>query len=541
MSAPSRGTEPESERPPDPPVPPGPAARRTGPAVRRWFASLQTKLATVVVVVLAVGLAVTGSTAWAVLSRSLVGEVDAQLVKVVEPLAQVASHNLLGGLPLSRTETESLPSDYYVLFVSADASFKSQWSSTATGQPRSAPAIHPETLEQVLDRHGEPYTVTAVDGSSRWRVVALPLVGVQGSVAVALPMDALDAASAQLRTVLVVVGGLTALLGGYLGALAVRRSLRPLHEIERTAAAIASGQLDSRVTVTDEHTEVGHLATSLNAMLERLELAFAAREASEERMRRFVADASHELRTPLATVRGYAELYRMGAVTSPEELADTMRRVEESASRMGLLVEDLLVLARLDESASGPSSDEVDLLALAQDAAQDLVALDPGRDVRVLGLDGAELDGGELDGGELDGGQHTPVLVRGDARRLRQVLTNLVGNVAAHTPAGSPCEIAVGHAVVGKPAVGQPEPEAPPSPVVVLEVRDRGPGLAPEHVERIFERFFRSDASRGRGEGGGAGLGLAIVSSIVAAHGGRVDAGSREGGGSVFRVELPPA
>jgi len=539
MSATPRDTGPASTRPP---------GRVAGPVrsrVRRWFASLQTRLATVVVVVLAVGLAVTGGTAWAVLSRSLVREVDAQLVTVVEPLAQVASHNLLGGLPLTSTATESLPSDYYVLFVSADASFTSEWSSTATGQPRSAPAIRPLTLPEVLDRKGAPFTVSSLDGSSRWRVVALPLVGAQGSVAVALPMDALDAASAQLRTVLVVMGGLTALLGGFLGALAVRRSLRPLREIERTAADIASGQLDSRVPVADAHTEVGHLATSLNAMLERLELAFAAREASEERMRRFVADASHELRTPLATVRGYAELYRMGAVSSPEELASTMRRVEESASRMGLLVEDLLVLARLDEPASGLSSDEVDLLALARDAAQDLVALDPGRDVRVLGLEGAEPG---------------PVRVRGDARRLRQVLTNLVGNVAAHTPAGSPCEIAVGHAIVprsveGENAVGQaavgsravgqaapsPDPEAPASPVVVLEVRDRGPGLAPEHVTRIFERFFRADASRGRGAGGGAGLGLAIVSSIVSAHGGRVDAGSREGGGAVFRVELPPA
>ncbi|MDQ2623647.1 MAG: HAMP domain-containing histidine kinase, partial [Actinomycetota bacterium] len=309
-------------------------------------------------------------------------------------------------------------------------------------------------------------------------------------------------------------------------------------EIERTAAGIASGQLDTRVQVADEHAEVGRLATSLNAMLERLERAFAAREASEERMRRFVSDASHELRTPLATVRGYAELYRMGAVTSPEELADTMRRVEESATRMGLLVDDLLALARLDEPAAAPVRELVDLVALARDAAQDLVALDPGRDVTVLGLDGGAPD---------------VVNVLGDPARLRQVLTNLVGNVAAHTPAGSPCEIAVGHAVVGpSSAVGQrspapsaagqdasDDPAAATELAVVLEVRDRGRGIAPEHVERIFERFFRADASRGRGEGGGAGLGLAIVSSIVAAHDGRVDAGSREGGGSVFRVWFP--
>lgn len=483
-------------------------------ALRRSFATLQVRLATVVVLVLVVGLAVTGGTAWYLLSRSLVQEVDGQLEKVVEPLAQVASRNLLGGLPLSRTETDSLPSDYFVLFVSADGSQQRPWSSTASGEPRSAPAIRPLTLDEVLEARGEPFTVSSLDGSSRWRVVALPLSSGTGSVSVALPMDTLDAASSQLRTVLIVSGCLMAVVGGWIGALAVRRSLRPVREIERTAAGIASGHLDTRVAIEDEHTEVGHLASSLNAMLERLELAFAAREASEERMRRFVSDASHELRTPLAAVRGYAELYRMGAVSSPEDLADTMRRVEESATRMGLLVEDLLALARLDEHAATHVREPVDLAALARDAAQDLRALDPSREVSVLGI---------------DGGEAGPTTVSGDPARLRQVITNLVGNVAAHTPAGSPCEIAVGRAVIA------PDPD----PWVVLEVRDRGPGVAPEHVEHIFERFYRADAHRGRGEGGGAGLGLAIVASIVESHGGRVAAGSREGGGTVLRVILP--
>src|SRR5690606_1967964 len=346
---------------------------------------------------------------------------------------------------------------------------------------------------------------------------------------------------------LITIGAAATLLGGILGALAVRRSLRPLREIESTAAAIASGQLGSRVSVAEEHTEVGHLASSLNAMLGRLELAVAAREASEERRRRFVSDGSHELRTPLATVRGYAELYRMGAVTDPEEVAATMRRIEESAARMGLLVEDLLALARLDEAALTQARTEVDLAALARDAAQDLGALDPSREVTVVGLEGGGPgdvaavgpDGGGPgdvaavgpDGGGPgdvaavgpDGGAPGEVLVVGDPARLRQVLTNLVGNVAAHTPAGSPCEVAVGRA----------------RDDAVLEVRDRGPGITAEHAERIFERFYRADGSRGRGTGGGAGLGLAIVSSIVTAHRGHVEAHAREEGGTVFRVRLP--
>ena len=486
----------------------------------RWFSTMRGRLATVVVVALVLGLTVTGVTAWTVLSRSLVAEVDTRLEQVVEPLAQVASRNLLGGLPFSRVETESLPSDYFVLFVSADAAVTRQWSSTASGEPRSAPSIKAMTLVDVLRRRGEPFTVPALDGGSRWRVVSLPLASGTGSVAVALPMDTLDAASAQLKSVLIGVGALTALLGGLIGAFAVHRSLRPLREIEVTAAAIASGELGSRVPVAAPHTEIGHLTTSLNEMLSQLEAAFAEREASQERMRRFVSDASHELRTPLAAVRGYAELFRMGAVTSPEEVAATMRRVEESATRMGLLVEDLLALARLDEGAASLTHDDVDLLPLVRDAAQDLGALDPSREVRVLGL---------------DGGPPGPLVARGQPRGLRQVVTNLVGNVAAHTPAGSPCEIALGLVAADDDVSGSG------TQVAVVEVRDRGPGIAPEDAERVFERFFRADSSRGRGAGGGAGLGLAIVAAIVETHGGVVTARPREGGGMVFRVQLPAA
>ena len=257
-----------------------------------------------------------------------------------------------------------------------------------------------------------------------------------------------------------------------------------------------------------EHTEVGRLSAALNGMLAQIEQAFGAQSASEARMRRFVADASHELRTPLATIRGYGELYRMGALTTTDQVDDTLRRIEQSATRMGALVEDLLALARLDEGRpmrTGP----VDLTVLAADAVSDLHALDPSRSTRLVPL--------------VDGAAGAPCVVVGEESRLRQVLANLVGNTVQHTPPGTPVEIAVGMLPTGEGA---------------LEVRDHGPGIDPEHAARVFERFYRVDASRGR-DSGGAGLGMAIVAAIVEAHAGSVHLSQTPGGGTTVRVTLP--
>jgi two-component system OmpR family sensor kinase len=220
-------------------------------------------------------------------------------------------------------------------------------------------------------------------------------------------------------------------------------------------------------------------------------------------MRRFVADASHELRTPLTSIRGFAELYRQGAVQSPEDVARILRRVEDEAARMGLLVDDLLLLARLDQQRPLEQR-PVDLLALATDAVQDARAVDPGRPVAV----------------QVVGSPPGPVT--GDEARLRQVVGNLVTNALNHTPPGTPVLVSVG----GEPGWA------------VLAVTDRGPGLAPEDADRVFERFYRADASRTRAAGG-TGLGLSIVAALVAAHGGRVDVESAPGRGATFRVRLP--
>jgi two-component system OmpR family sensor kinase len=313
---------------------------------------------------------------------------------------------------------------------------------------------------------------------------------------------------------LAVAAGVLVLLVA-VGWFAIGAGLRPLRGIEGTATAIAGGDLARRVPeLAGPGTEVGRLAGALNGMLAQIEAAFAARAASEARMRRFVADASHELRTPLFTIRGSTELYRMGALTARADVARTMTRIEDESARLVALVEDLLLLARLDEQAADGTAvlqpAPMDLRTLAADALHDLRALDPTREVRLTGP-GA--------------GPPAAAPLLGDEARLRQVVSNLVGNVVAHTPSGTPVRIGVG--TVGADAV--------------LEVADRGPGLTAEQAAGAFERFSRADGSRSRAGGGGAGLGLAIVDSIVVAHGGRVELDAAPGAGATVRVLLPAA
>jgi two-component system OmpR family sensor kinase len=312
----------------------------------------------------------------------------------------------------------------------------------------------------------------------------------------------------------------------------VRASLRPLREVERAATRIAAGDLAHRVPEADPRTEIGQLTGALNTMLGEIETAFAERAASaeaarhseetarrsedaarrsEERMRRFVADASHELRTPLTSIRGFAELYRHSSASGEVDVARLMMRIEDEAKRMGLLVEDLLMLARLDQQRPFQQV-PVDLLALSSDAVHDARLLAPDRRI-------------ELHLGATD----PPPIVVGDEPRLRQVLANLVGNALRHTPAGTPVTVRVGSSANGSGAA-----------VAAVEVADEGPGMAEDEAARVFERFYRADPSRNRDEGG-SGLGLAIVSALVAAHGGRVQLRTKPGAGACFRVELPLA
>jgi two-component system OmpR family sensor kinase len=349
-----------------------------------------------------------------------------------------------------------------------------------------------------------PGTAPAGGGpSEHWRVRVAPTAG--GLLLVGQRATVSDELFD--RTAGVAIGTSAAVLTALavLSAVLVRRGLRPLDAIAATATAIGAGDLTQRIDDTSERTEVGRLGRALNAMLARLEEAFRARAASEERLRRFVADASHELRTPVATVRGYAELFRRGAARRPADLADAMHRIEAEATRMGELIDELLLLARLDQGRP-LESEPVDLAEVAREAVHAARAIEPHRPLELT----------------VDG----DAVVLGDAPRLRQVVANLLANVRTHTPAGAPASVWV---------TGAGER-------VVLEVADSGPGLADHDRERVFERFYQgTGTSGGHGDGlRGSGLGLAIVAAVAAAHGGTA-AAPPSNTGARFVVDLPRA
>jgi len=285
--------------------------------------------------------------------------------------------------------------------------------------------------------------------------------------------------------------------------LIIRLGLRPLEKMGAVAQDIAAGDLSRRVEPATGKTEIGRLGLALNGMLSQIESAFAERTASNSRLRRFVADASHELRTPLTSIRGYSEMLRRGAAESPADADLARRRIEEESIRMTGLVDDMLVLARLDQGR--PLDQEpVDLQAIATDAVADARAVAPQREIKLV--------------------SPGPVVVNGDDTRLRQVLGNLVRNALVHTPSQTPIDVKL----------------STEDSIARLSVADHGPGLPAEDADRIFEPFYRADPSRSR-DSGGAGLGLSIVSAVVTAHGGRVSVHQTEGGGATFEVHLPLA
>jgi two-component system OmpR family sensor kinase len=317
---------------------------------------------------------------------------------------------------------------------------------------------------------------------------------------VAVPLVETTATLRRLLLVELVASALVLTVAAVLALWLVRLGLKPLRDMGATADAIAAGDLSRRVTPAEPRTEVGRLGMALNGMLSQIEAAFEQRGRSEERLRRFVADASHELRTPITTIRGYAELFRRGADRRPEDLARSMSAIEGEASRMGVLVDDLLLLARLDQGRP-LERDPVDLGAIAAEAVEAARAIDPARDVTL----------------DIDG----DLTIHGDAGRLRQVFDSVLDNARVHTPEGTPSRVRV---------VRERDE-------VVISVADEGPGLPDDVRSRVFERFYRGDPTRSR-ERGGSGLGLSIVAAIVRAHGGSV-AAEDTGRGATFTLRLP--
>jgi two-component system OmpR family sensor kinase len=444
----------------------------------------------------ACGLTASGIAVTSILRHSLIKRVDQTLQ---EGSRRGWAQAPLGTSPVRRGPTlEGPPSHFYLRAISPDGR---TW--TVVNDSNAQPAL-PENN----DVGPKPTTVGSVDNSGvQWRAVSVR--GPHGRlVTVAYDLSDVQETVRSLVWLQLGIGAAVLVVLGLAEFWSVHRSLRPLMEVEQTAAAIAAGQLARRVPERDPRTEVGRLSSALNGMLAQIQRALASSESSaekarnsEERMRRFITDASHELRTPLTTIRGFAELYRQGAARDMEMV---MSRVESESRRMGLLVDDLLLLARLD--AQRPiEQNRVDLLALASDAVHDAQAVAPKRNITM----------------EVFDGPGTPEVL-GDEPRLRQVLGNLVTNALQHTPESADITVRVG--TEGDDAI--------------VEVVDEGPGMSQEDALRIFERFYRTDSSRAR-ISGGTGLGLSIVDSLVLAHDGTVTVTTAPGQGCRFYVSLP--
>lgn len=466
--------------------------------------SLRLKLLIAVIAVAVAGLVVTDVVTYRSLQSFLMDRVDQQLEAALGPVARDLAK---GGRPFSgarRTGSSQVPPGTFAAWRDSSGAVVGSPLLYVYGGPSQPEPILPSTLPRAGASDTEPdlFTTGAAGGSSlRYRVRVDPLGDDQGVLVVAMPLTDVEQTLGRLRVIEGLVSAVVVLGLGLLLWWLVRRELRPLEEIGVTAGAIAAGDLTRRVEPTDERTEIGRLGLALNAMLAQIEAAFEERRASESRLRRFVADASHELRTPLTSIRGYAELFRRGADSRPEDLAKSMRRIEAEASRMGVLVDDLLLLARLDQGRP-LEREAIDVAQIAADAAESSRAIDTERPV-TLAVDG-------------------PALVLGDEGRLRQLVDNLLDNARVHTPAGTPVHV----------RVGRRDHE------VILSVEDEGPGLPPDVAPRVFERFYRGDPARSRGTGG-VGLGLSIVSAIIEAHGGEVGIVSANGSGATFEVRLP--
>jgi two-component system OmpR family sensor kinase len=537
----------------------------------RWWngISLRTKITGVTVLLLTFGLAVAGMGTMTVLRTYLLEQRDATVTAWFQ---QVQG---MDGAQLAECTVRYQPNGYLVALVDSSGD------ELCTNVPRSYPQpdLSNMTLSWTYLHDGRITEVVDETGKVQWHVMTSLSPRTDGSfVTLVAGMDItdIDATITRYGLIFFLFAIAVVLLGAAVTQLLVTSTFTPLRDVERTAARFAAGDYNQRLGGATPNTEVGRLNRSLNAMLARIDLALADRQRAVEQMRRFVGDASHELRTPLVSLRGYAELYRMGALQKPDDVAQAMDRIEREAIRMGGLVEDLLELARLDEPRT-VVHEPVDLLPIAQDAALDASASAPNRRITVVVPELIEPEQAP-EVGEAEPEPVAPVaagrpttppsttatgpiafagsalarlrrrrpatiettaattissatplpkvgpIVRGDEDKLRQVMTNLIGNAMRFTPDDSPIELEVGVDRSGSYGV--------------ISIVDHGEGIPPQLREKIFQRFWRADTSRTR-ETGGSGLGLAIVAGIVAKHDGHVEVLETPGGGATFRVSIP--
>ena len=363
-------------------------------------------------------------------------------------------------------------------------------------------AVFGMSVDQVKAKGTAPFTIEGQGDDPDVRAVVQILPTGLGSVVVANSLADVDRTLQRLGFFFLILGLIALTAVGLVSRWIIAISLKPLEQVEETAEAIAGGDLSARLPAAKPDTEVGRLTTALNTMLARIEESFEARVNSESKLRRFVADASHELRTPLTAIRGFAELHRQGAVVGEENTKELVGRIEKESIRMSTLVEDLLLLARLDQSRE-MTQEPVDLNTLLTEAVASAKAAGPNHLIE-LSLPSAE------------------VFVLGDSQRIHQVVANLLANARTHTPDDSQIKVALNQGIAE----------------TIISVSDNGPGLSEDDQERIFERFFRADPSRARTSGEGSGLGLSIVDAVMQAHGGYVSVQSKLGDGATFKLHF---
>jgi two-component system OmpR family sensor kinase len=453
---------------------------------------IRRRLVVAVVVTIAVVLAVAGVVVVRVLENRLIEATDARLVQVADRLPRIP-----GFLDRSGHRAQSGFESHALVEVGPDGKIRSQIPS--------GPAANPDPLPDVsgLAAASAPVTLPS-NGTNgpRYRAVGTALPD-GGTLIVAVPLTDVEATLAETRWILLAAGAGALGIAAAIVWLSIRRGLRPIGDMIDAAERIANGELTARTTAPKPASEVGHLSAALNTMLDRIEQAMVTKTESEARMRRFIADASHELRTPLTSIQGYAQLHRQGA-TSPDEVARGMARIEREAERMAALVEDLLLLARLDQGRT-MANDRVDLTRMVEETVADARTADPQRSIVV----------------ELP---RDPTIVRGDRLRLRQVLDNLLANIRDHTDPDTPATVTL----------------ADNDGTATLTVADDGPGMSADEAAHVFERFWQAEPTATHPRQG-TGLGLAIVAQLVAAHGGTIKLDTSPSAGTSFTIALPTA